>query len=139
VRRWAAGLGLLVLLLAACGAPSDSTPDGLAIPPDGAPPDVVLQAYLEAVRAGNCATARHFVIAATFRTGTGELCGALRLHAWRLTGQPLTPSPTEMLLGMTLTTDGTPDGSIPAGDFLWTYDLVRQSSGAWRIVGAGQG
>jgi hypothetical protein len=138
VRGAAVGLALL-LSLAACGAPADPTSGGLAIPPDSAPPDVVLRAYLEAIRAGDCATARHFVNVATFRTGTGEICGALHLQAYRPNGQPLTPNPNEVLFGMTLTSDGSSDGSIPAGEFLWTYDLVRQPGGAWRIVGAGQG
>ena len=138
MRGAVAGVALL-LSLAACGGPTESAPAGLAIPPDSAGPDVVLRAYLKAVRAGDCATARQFVNVATFRTGTGEICGALHLQAYRPSGQPLTPNPNEILFGMTLTSDGSSDGSIPAGDFLWTYDLVRQPSGAWRIVGAGQG
>jgi hypothetical protein len=137
-------LAVLASFAAACGpspedAPGGSSAVGIEIPPDLAPPDVVLRAYLEAVRAGDCATARRFVVPATFRKGTGELCGAVQLHSYRNAGNALTPSATEIIFGMTLTTGGSADGSIPAGDFLWSYDLVRQASGAWRIVSAGQG
>ena len=68
MRGAVAGVALL-LSLAACGGPTESAPAGLAIPPDSAGPDVVLRAYLKAVRAGDCATARQFVNVATFRTG----------------------------------------------------------------------
>jgi hypothetical protein len=130
--------------LSACGSSVPESPVVSGAPPSGtpsdlAPADVVLRAYLEAVRAGDCAAASRFVIAATFRTGTGELCGAVTLSDYRTNGNPIRPSPTEVLFGMTLTTGGSTDRSIPAGDFLWTYDLVRQPNGAWRIVGAGQG
>jgi hypothetical protein len=137
-------LAVLASFAAACGpspeaAPGGSSAVGIEIPPDLAPPDVVLRAYLEAVRAGDCATARRFVVPATFRKGTGELCGAVQLRSYRNAGNALTPSATEIIFGMTLTAGGSADGSIPAGDFLWSYDLVRQAGGAWRIVSAGQG
>jgi hypothetical protein len=137
-------LVVLASFAAACGlspedAPGGSLAVGIEIPPDLAPPDVVLRAYLEAVRAGDCATARRFVVPATFRKGTGELCGAVQLRSYRNAGNALTPSATEIIFGMTLTAGGSADGSIPAGDFLWSYDLVRQAGGAWRIVSAGQG
>jgi hypothetical protein len=137
-------LAVIACLAAACGpspqdAPGGSPAVGIEIPPDLAPPEVVLHAYLEAVRAGDCVTAGRFVVPATFRKGTGELCGAVQLRSYRNAGTPLTPSATEIIFGMTLTTGGSADGSIPAGDFLWSYDLIRQASGAWRIVNAGQG
>jgi hypothetical protein len=137
-------LTVLLAMVAACAPSLTESPVVSGAPPSGtpsdlAPPDVVLRAYLEAVRAGDCAAASRFVVAATFRTGTGELCGAVNLSAYRADGDPIRPSPTEVLYGMTLTTGGSTDRSIPAGDFLWTYDLVRQPNGAWRIVGAGQG
>ena len=135
-------LTVLLAMVAACAPSLTESPVVSGAPPSGtpsdlAPPDVVLRAYLEAVRAGDCAAASRFVVAATFRTGTGELCGAVCLSAFRADGDPIRPSPTEVLYGMTLTTGGSTDRSIPAGDFLWTYELVRQPNGAWRIVGAG--
>jgi hypothetical protein len=135
----AAALFAMVMVVAACGEGQESATGGRQLPPDSAPPDVVLQAYLEAVRVGDCATAGHFVVPATFRKGNGELCGGIHLHGYRQSGVPLTPNANEILVGMTLTTDGSSDGSIPAGDLLCTYDLVRQPTGAWRIVAAGQG
>ena len=130
--------------LAGCGPSVTGSPVASAAVESGAPsdpaaPDVVLHAYLDAVRAGDCATASRFVVAATFRKGTGELCGAIKLSAYRPNGDPIRSSPTEIIYGMTLTGGGSSDGSIPAGDFLWSYDLARQADGAWRIVNGGQG
>ena len=127
----------LLVAVAACGAPVDSG-SALQVPPDSAPPDVVLQAYLRALLAGDCATVSQLA-AATFHKGNGELCGSVRVSAARIDGPPATPTATEDVFGTTITTNGSPDGSIQPGETIWFYDLIRQPNGAWRIAGGGTG
>jgi hypothetical protein len=107
------------------------------LPPDSASPAAVLDAYLTALMASDCQTARALVTS-TFTVGNGELCGAVRVSAYVVDPTPATPPDGEVIFATTLTTSG--DGaSIPAGDVTWFYDLIRQPSGAWRIVGGGSG
>lgn len=140
--RGAVALAALLLIVSACaGSSNEAPPTGVraGLPPDQAPPRIVLEAYLAALTAGDCAASHQLVVAATFRAGNGELCGGVVVIAWRLSGTPIVLSPNETIIGTTLTTRGSSDGSIPPGDLIWSYDLVRQPSGAWRIVSAGQG
>ena len=132
--------GVFVLLIAAACAPAgaESSPDAIAIPPDAAPAETVLQTYLSALLLGDCATA-HQLTTPTFRKGNGELCGFVRVTNARIDGAPATPSATETVFGTTLTTDGDGGKSIEAGELMWFYDLIRQPSGAWRIAGGGSG
>ena len=118
------------LLRTCCTAPSPALSDS-------APPAVVLDAYLQALQTGDCATGRQFALQ-SFAKGNGELCGDLRVSASRF-GDPATPSGTEVVFATTLTTEGSRDGSVPAGDVIWFYTLDRQPSGAWRITGGGSG
>jgi hypothetical protein len=121
----------VVLIVAGCGF------SRAVLPPDSAPPAAVLDAYLTALNAGDCQTARALVTS-TFTIGNGELCGAVRVSAYRVNPTPATPADGEVIFATTLTTSG--DGvSIPAGDVSWFYDLLRQPSGTWRIVGGGSG
>jgi hypothetical protein len=137
--RLAIGL-LVVVAIAGCGSsggsPSDDPlPSGVAV--DVAPPDVVLTRYLDALVAGDCERTRSFV-APTFVKGTGELCGALDVSAFTPLSDPARPSETEYAYSTTLTTSG--DGaSIPAGNQIWFYHLIRQADGQWLISGGGSG
>lgn len=108
------------------------------VPSIGAPPRDVLVAYLDALVANDCASARQFVVQ-TFTKGSGELCGAVRVtRASIVDGDPAMPNPTEVEFATTLTTNG--DGaSIPPGDITWFVVLDRQPNGAWRITGGGSG
>ena len=94
-----------------------------ALPEDGATPRQVLDAYLLALQAGDCATTHAYAVDA-FLTD-GELCGHVnvallperRLHA--------KPSPTRSCSPPQLTIkDG--DQSLPDGDHLWFSTLRRQ-------------
>lgn len=76
---------------------------------------------------------------ATFSKGNGELCGEARVDGFRIMGDPATPSSDEVVFATTLTTGGSTDGSVPAGDMTWFYTLERQPGGAWRITGGGSG
>jgi hypothetical protein len=97
----------------------------------------VLGAYLTALRAGDCDTARALTMS-TFVVGNGELCGALHVSAFSSLTGPATPDDREVVFATTLTTNG--DGaSIPAGDITWFYALDQQPSGAWRLAGGGSG
>ena len=134
------GFAIAVILVAVAGCRSGDADraDTVAMPADTASPLEVLGAYLGAMRNGDCEIA-HRLFAGPTRVGNGDLCGHLTLFSYRLTGNPLPHGTTEIIYGTTLTTGGSRDGSIPAGDFLWNYDLVQQPNGAWRIVSAGQG
>ena len=116
------------ILIAACGT----------LPAPGqASPEVVLNSYLVALQAGKCEQARAYATP-SFVVGNGDLCGALDVLAFGPLTGPATPQDGEVIFSTTLTTSG--DGaSIPAGDSLWFYSLVRQPDGSWRIVGGGSG
>jgi hypothetical protein len=122
-------IGLLLLLCAGCS---------FTAPPDSAGPAVVLDAYLRALKSGDCAAGK-VLGTATFSHGNGELCGATSVVAYRVVGDPATPTNDEAVFGTTLTTTGTGDGSVPAGDVTWFYSLERQANGAWRLAGGGSG
>lgn len=108
------------------------------MPPDNAPPDVVLETYLEALETGDCATA-HSLTTDTFTVGNGELCGALRVTRSEIAaGNPAQPRDGEVVFATTITVVGG-DQSMPDGDHIWFYDLQRQANGTWRITGGGSG
>lgn len=127
----AVALGLLVLLaVTACGSRA-------GVPPDSAPPGVVLEAYLVALKSGDCDTA-HALAAPTFVVGNGELCGALHVTAFGALTGPATPRDGEVTFSTPLTTTGG-DASMPDGEHLWFYTLDRQPNGASRLAGGGSG
>ncbi|MEO5940143.1 MAG: hypothetical protein ABIZ72_04320 [Candidatus Limnocylindrales bacterium] len=128
---------VMLAIATGCGPAANDMP-AVALPPDSATPLDVLQAYLGAMRNGDCGIA-HQLFVQPARAGNGDLCGHVTLFSYRLTGDPLISGETEIVYGTTLTTGGSSDGSIPFGDYPWAYDLVRQPNGAWRIVSAGQG
>lgn len=133
VRRCGRGAALALLALttvAACGSPT-------ILPPDSASPALVLDAYMKALRSGDCATSRA-LSTQTFVVGNGELCGALHVTAFTALGGPATPRDGEVVFSTTVTTRGG-DASMPDGDHLWFYTLTRQPSGAWRLSGGGTG
>jgi hypothetical protein len=133
--------GLLVLALltvvatASCSAAT--TPSAFSLPPASAGADVVLDAYLRALVAGDCATGRKLTTA-TFVKGNGELCGETRVSDYKINPEP-GGGGTEKVYSTTITTSGTSDGSIQAGSMTWFYDLVQQPDGSWRIAGGGSG
>ena len=120
------------LLLASCGASK------LTAPPAAAAPEVVLRAYLEALVRSDCSAGRA-VGTASFGFGSGELCGHTTVTAYTISIPPATPNATEAVFATSLTTTGTADGSVQPGSLTWFYDLKRQPSGEWRIVGGGSG
>lgn len=112
--------------------------DRASLPPD-ATPRQVLEAYAAALVAGDCGTARTFTTS-TFVKGNGELCGDVRVsHVSIDPRPPAAPSDAEVVFATTITTGGSSDGSLPAGDATWFYDLRRQPDGSWRITGGGSG
>lgn len=133
VRRRGRNAALTLLAVAAIAACGPRT----VLPPDSAPPAVVLNAYLTALLAGDCDTARALATPTFFR-GNGELCGGPDVSAFTPLRGPATPRDGEVVFSTTLTTRGG-DGSMPDGDNLWFYSLVRQPNGAWRLAGGGSG
>jgi hypothetical protein len=128
--RHAATTLLALAAVAACGSRA-------GLPADPAPPATVLNAYLTALRAGDCDVA-HALALSSFVIGNGELCGAVHVSAFTPLIGPAGPGDGELVYSTTLTTDG--DGvSIPAGDVIWFYALDRQPNGAWRLAGGGSG
>jgi hypothetical protein len=123
---------LVAVAIAGCG-------NAFVVPPASAGPAVVLHAYLDGLVAGNC-DAGKVLGTSTFVLGNGELCGATHVRAYSVApGEPAMPNPNEAVFATTLTTDGSRDGSVPAGDMTWFYTLERQPDGSWRITGGGSG
>lgn len=111
-----------------------------AAPIDGADDhaDSALAAYLDALVAGDCSTARRFADK-TFVPGNGELCGDVHVDRATIDGIAATPTVHEAVFATTLTTSGSDDQTIPVGEVIWYYTLEEQTDGAWRITGGGTG
>jgi cellulase/cellobiase CelA1 len=143
MRRSSASRGLVVLALltlaatAAC-SPAAPVPSAATLPPPTAAPEVVLDAYLRALVAGDCDTGRKLATA-TFAKGNGELCGDTHVSAYQINPVPARPNAGEVVFSTTVTTTGTADGSILPGAMTWFYSLDQQPDGSWRLVGGGSG
>ena len=116
-----------LVALAGCGVSRDSA----SAPPRGASALVVLDTYLRALKAGDCATA-HAASAPTFEHG--ELCGDVDVSAFSVRADTATPGPNEVVYWTILTTNGSSDGTIVRGQTDWFYRLERQG-GEWRVSG----
>ena len=108
----------------------------IALPSKDAAPAEVLDAYLRALKTGDCKTA-HALATSTFTLGNGELCGHLSVKSYTPVGVPATPG-NEAIFSTNLITEGG-DASMPDGLHTWFYTLIRQAGGAWRLVGGGSG
>lgn len=111
----------------------------VAIPPTTAGPEAVLDAYLRTLLAGDCSTGRRLWVPVAHQTGDGDLCGDAWVWSYRIDGPPATLSASEADYAVTLTTTGSGDGSISAGQITWFYGLIQQPDGSWRIAGGGSG
>lgn len=98
---------------------------------------MVLDSYLRALVAGDCATA-HAAAAPDFANEPAELCGEVRVSAFSVRGNPATPGPNEVVYMTILTTNGSSDGTIARGEIDWFYGLERED-GEWRLVSGGSG
>ena len=125
--------GIALLALTGCAAPASR----VSLPPADAPAAAVMDAYLQALVAGDCSTA-HALAASTFGPGTGELCGDVVVSSFSVKADPATPRDDEVVYATELVTEGSRDGTIPRGRTTWFYDLERHD-GTWRLVGAGSG
>jgi hypothetical protein len=132
------GLGplLITVVVAAAACSFGLNP---YLPPANATPLEVLTAYLEAYKGGQCGVARQLWIAAVAHTGDGDLCGDAQLLTYRLNPEPATPAADIAEFASTLTTNGSADGSVQAGEITWFFELDRQADGSWRIRGGGSG
>lgn len=129
---WRSALVVLAVLLTACEGAR------VVLPTESTGPAEILDAYLRAFQAGDCQSGRQFVTD-TFNKGGGELCGETRLQSHSIVANPARPSNHEVEYATSLVVTGTADGSVPAGELTWFYDIVQQANGAWRIVGGGSG
>lgn len=136
VLRGLVGLVLLTATATASCSPAPAAP-AFSMPPASAGADVVLDTYLRAVVAGDCADARRLTTA-TFGKGSGELCGDPGVSAYKVNPVPAGGA-TELVYATTVTTGDSSDGSIRAGSMTWFYDLVKQPDGTWRVAGGGSG
>jgi hypothetical protein len=131
----AAMSGALVLVIASC-ARAD-----VPAPPDDATPEQVVQAYADAVHAGDCDTAQALVA-----DRSQSWCGDTDITALKVTGTTQERKSTESGDGpviqrvwVNLTPRGG-DASLPDGELMWSYLLDRTGpNGAWRIYDQGMG
>jgi hypothetical protein len=115
-------------------AASGSTP--IALPSRDATPAEVLDAYLRALKSGDCKTA-HALTTSTFASN-GELCGHLRVKSYTPVGKPATPG-NEAIFSTNLITEGGDASIMPDGLHTRFYSLTRQADGAWRVASGGSG
>lgn len=126
---------MAMVLVALCGLAA-CTRAPKSLPAAGATPRQVLDAYLLALQAGDCATANAYAVDRFL--ADGELCGRVNVLAYRSDAYRAQASPDEVVLAETLTIKGG-DESLPDGAHEWFYTLRRQPSGAWRLSTAGSG
>jgi hypothetical protein len=118
------------------GAPTGASGGkSIVLPSKDAAPAEVLNAYLRALKAGDCKTA-HALGTSTF-AGNGELCGHLRVRSFTPVGDPATPG-DQAIFSTNLITEGG-DASMPDGLHTRFYTLTRQADGAWRVASGGSG
>jgi hypothetical protein len=121
----------VLILLAACAR------SPVVLPPDSAPPAVVLDAYLTAIQAGNCEGARALATP-KFSDGTDSYCRGVRVTGFGALVDPAQPNTSEVEFSLKLKTSGG-DQTVPDGWHTWFFSLVRQAGGAWRVDGGGDG
>lgn len=97
-----------------------------------APPQVVVETYLQALVAGDCET-----VGALSAAGGHGLCGNQRVS--RFTRPEAWTTPYGAVVFATILTTSGGDGSIPDGDNLWHYWLTQQPDGSWRVTNEGNG
>jgi hypothetical protein len=132
-----------MLVFAAGGLPPGPTPTPspmvtpsprVTIPPDSAAPEVVLDAYLSTLVAGDCDTAGKFVGSPVYNWGGDAFCGGItRVTGFRVLGEPGRLGLNMLAFSVALTTTGTSHG-LPPGPAAFGFVLQQQSSGAWRVV-----
>ena len=115
------------------GGVSGSTPSALAS--EDAAPAQVLDAYLRALKAGDCKVAQ--ALTTSSFASNGELCGHLQVKSYTPVGHPATPG-YEAIFSTNLITQGG-DASMPDGLHTFFYSLTRQADGAWRVASGGSG
>lgn len=120
-------------LLVACSAPV-TVP---SLPPDGAPALTVLNAYLDAWRAGNCATSQALETPSYAASRVGK-CGQVEITTYQIDPNPSTPTQDWTEFSTTVTTKGG-DETLPDGEHILFCVLLRQPSGAWRLSDVGTG
>jgi hypothetical protein len=121
----------IVVLLAGCGG------SPVVLPPDSASPAVVLDAYLNALQAGNCDGARALATE-DFADGTNAYCNGMRVTGFDVFSDPSQINEREVEFTLTLATSGG-DETLPDGSHTWFFSLVRNPGGAWRVHGGGSG
>jgi hypothetical protein len=119
---------VLVLLVGCSRSP-------VVLPADSAPPAVVLNAYLTAIVAHDCDTARTLE---TKDYSSGHDCGIWHMTAFGDPVGPETPRDGEAVFSTTVTTQGG-EKTLPDGHHTLFFNLIRQPGGAWRVAGGGTG
>lgn len=117
-----------------------TTGDPASETPDLRTPLSVVTGYLTAARAGQCEEAAAVYWSTPDREGPrGDLC-EFTISAFDV-GSHQEPSATERtdVVSVLLTTDGSPDDTVPPGRIVWFYVLDRQPDGTWRITEGGSG
>jgi hypothetical protein len=125
----------LCVLVAACQGSAPAATDSAS--PTPADARGVLDAYLRALVAGDCQSGRT-LWSGGHTTGDGDLCGDATVSVYRI-GDAATPTPTETVYATTLTTGGSRDGSVSAGQVTWFYTLDQEPDGRWLIHAGGSG
>lgn len=127
----AAGVGLAVIGSQLSPRPSPSPT--VTIPPNSAPPAVVLDAYLRALQAGDCGTASQLTNPLVLGNDYVDLCAVTHVTAFSILGDPVVVNPETVRLRASITITGTANGILP-GEITGTYFIQQQPSGAWRII-----
>jgi hypothetical protein len=124
------------ILLAACNATSH-----VSLPPEPASPRTVLLAYLDALVAGDCATARALATSGLVAYPGGIWCDSPRVIGYTAPAPSDQPGgdPTAELVYRIEINVVEGDISLPDGWRVWFFDLKHQPDGTWRVSSTGSG
>lgn len=130
------GASVVVVALSSAVVLTSCAREPKPMPPADASPRQVLDAYLNALQDGDCATTHAFAIDRFDRDG--ELCGRVSVSAHRPYNFERHPTADETQLAEILTV-ARGDESMPDGERYWFYTLRKQPNGAWQLSSAGSG
>ena len=131
MRSTALSAAAILVLLAGCAR------SPVVLPPASASPAIVLDAYLDALQSGDCRVARALATAG-FADQSDAFCSGVRVTAYSVFPDPSIVNGNYVEFTLSLTTSGR-DETLLAGSHTWFYALTRQTGGAWRVDGGGDG
>lgn len=129
-----------VAALAACAFAAACSASHLPTTAELADPGRVVRGYLDAAVADDCDGAAGYWVQPEPGYLRGDLC-SLGVSSYEIDGadRDTSPSADQRVVAATLTTGGNCDLTVPAGQVLWFFQVLKQPDGSWQIAQGGSG